>query len=915
MSGRIQPNQLADIFNASEEGKAYDARTGNTGGITTIGAGTTTVGTGGAGTTTVGTGTGNTGGITTIGAGTTTVGTGGAGTTNVATAGGLTRAQVEALVDKTYLDETGRASTFNDPGGRAYYIDLLMSGRIQPNQLADIFNASEEGKAFDARNTTNVTTAGGLTLAQVEALVDKTYLEETGRASTFNDPDGRAYYINEIMSGRIPPDQLAKELSKSTEGRNFDLDNLSKGLLTVGYVDPTLTAKLTRIKDLYKTELGRDPDEAGLRYYLSQEDENYDFNKAVTVSPEALVRDAFKRVFNREPSASDQAYYIDELKKGRTYDQIVSDLRGSDEYQTKVGIVEGPGDVLYSNPATAARARTDFAGFPLVSKAGTDKLELNLPDREDFSLGLKDDVFQAYTPTVYAESPYASNIFGGPSTAAQDYSNLGIGTTSGITSLADVTKVASASPFTLGNTMANNLGANLGTTAGTNLGTTAGTNLDLTSNAGTIGMAEGGMVMSDPVMRRAMVRRPGPVSSKGYGITSNVTTPDENAMAMQTMFQPQGFKDGGPVQYFQEGGEAVEERAPLTFLERFRGTPAERQRAAARAAEATEERVPLSLMERFRGTPTERQRAEARAAESPPAEESNFRKVMGEVTGGIGGFLGPVVSRAGQILRGGSRSGSGASSTSEERRAALQTQANAQMRQAIDDRDATDREGLTRVSEDRRTQTSPPDPGRKAPVRDRLTIRLDELKAEREANKAQRRENQLLALMQAGFAAAAGRSPNALANIAAGGASGVTTLADLEKGRRAEDTALRREILETELTGERMRETAAEREAARQDRALSREQTGLRSQAEINARREGQIENTRLRLEALVKDPVVPETEKVRYRAQIEALDKELERRAVEESRLSRAILPPGMRQESGGFPARVVGSSPTPQR
>jgi hypothetical protein len=192
---------------------------------------------------------------------------------------------------------------------------------------------------------------------------------------------------------------------------------------------------------------------------------------------------------------------------------------------------------------------------------------------------------------------------------------------------------------------------------------------------------------------------------------------------------------------------------------------------------------------------------------------------------------------------------------------------------------------------------------------------LDELKAEREANKAQRKENQLLALMQAGFAMAAGRSPSALANISAGGASGVATLAELEKGRRAEDTAIRREILETELTGERMRETAAEREAARQDRALSREQTGLRSQAEINARREGQIENTRLRLEALVNNPLVPDTDKTRYRSQLEALDRELERRALEESRLSRAILPPGMRQGSGGFPVRELGSSPTPQR
>ena len=309
---------------------------------------------------------------------------------------------------------------------------------------------------------------------------------------------------------------------------------------------------------------------------------------------------------------------------------------------------------------------------------------------------------------------------------------------------------------------------------------------------------------------------------------------------------------------------------------------------------------------------------ERRAAERRLAiDDADERAATAGPPGGIGGFFGSVLGRTGEILSGRSRSGSGASSTSAERRAALEAQASDQMaereaeRMAAEDQSAF--RGAPAPAAARREEQAPAE--RKAPVRDRLTIRLDELKAEREANKAQRKENQLLALMQAGFAMAAGRSPSALANISAGGASGVATLAELEKGRRAEDTAIRREILETELTGERMRETAAEREAARQDRALSREQTGLRSQAEINARREGQIENTRLRLEALVNNPLVPDTDKTRYRSQLEALDRELERRALEESRLSRAILPPGMRQGSGGFPVRELGSSPTPQR
>jgi hypothetical protein len=200
----------------------------------------------------------------------------------------------------------------------------------------------------------------------------------------------------------------------------------------------------------------------------------------------------------------------------------------------------------------------------------------------------------------------------------------------------------------------------------------------------------------------------------------------------------------------------------------------------------------------------------------------------------------------------------------------------------------------------------------KPPVKDRLSIRLDELKAEREANKERRRENQLLALMQAGFAAAAGRSRNAISNIAAGGISGVQTLAELQKDTRAEDRALRREIIETELAQERMREAAAERQAAREERGLTREQTGLKNLSELNARYAIAAEGLQKGLRDTIKDPLTSEEDKKAARAKLETIDRELERRALEEARLSRAILPPSMRQSSGSFPVRVVSSSST---
>jgi hypothetical protein len=489
---------------------------------------------------------------------------------------------------------------------------------------------------------------------------------------------------------------------------------------------------------------------------------------------------------------------------------------------------------------------------------------------------------------VFAESPYVSNVFGGASkadmdrggvgaqkvfnnaaSATQDYSKLGIGTAGGITSLADVTKAASAAPFTLGNTMANNLG--------TNLGTTAGANLDLTSNAGTIGMAQGGMIMSDPVMRRAMFRNGGPVSAKGYGITSNVTTPEQNAMAMQTMFQPPGFRDGGPVQYFQRGGEAeAEAEAPV---EAAAPTPLEALRAQVRNPEPRYRSVmdvvrqnreegrmlpiddeqaytgrSMNMLETRAAVANRGRGIAALAAEATPSED------------GPPGFFRSVVNRAGEIL-----SGKPKAATAPRAEGADLRQANAQMRQAIDDRDANDRAGLTRVSEDK--QTPPPDDtGRRIAERVPATTSLEKLKADREANKAQRRENQLLALMQAGFAMAAGRSPNALANISAGGASGVATLADLEKGRRAEDAALRREILETELAQERTREARAERQAGREQTAAQRQMSLLRD-VSVNTRQEvSSINNTIAGEEAKLLAMGLTEEQKAPIKSEIQRL-------------------------------------------
>lgn len=86
-----------------------------------------------------------------------------------------------------------------------------------------------------------------------------------------------------------------------------------------------------------------------------------------------------------------------------------------------------------------------------------------------------------------------------------------------------------------------------------------------------------------------------------------------------------------------------------------------------------------------------------------------------------------------------------------------------------------------------------------------LELTLEGIRAERARSADDKRQNALLALMQAGLAMAGGRSPNAISNIAAGGQAGIAAFAGMEKDRRAEQAGLRREETALLLERERMR--------------------------------------------------------------------------------------------------------------
>jgi hypothetical protein len=123
----------------------------------------------------------------------------------------------------------------------------------------------EEGLAYYTKELAGVPLsvafdriAGGAQSADAEAIednrdvlfnkiVENIYREQLGRPA---DEAGKEFYAQQLASGKTATD-LSNEIDKTLEGYNFDAE---------------------RIASNYRQEFGRNPDQEGFQYYMSQED-------------------------------------------------------------------------------------------------------------------------------------------------------------------------------------------------------------------------------------------------------------------------------------------------------------------------------------------------------------------------------------------------------------------------------------------------------------------------------------------------------------------------------------------------------------------------------------------------------------------------------------------------------------------
>jgi hypothetical protein len=154
------------------------------------------------------------------------------------------------------------------PSAQAYF-DSVPDGAARAEQakkiIADANKITKEkssGKAttvsglstIDAGTKTTSTPSGKITSkssgSAEEQAINKVFEEQLGRAA---DKQGLDFYVNEVKAGRKTIEQVAKELDRSTEGYNYDVQNVTSA---------------------YRKNLGRNPDQAGLEFYLGKEDED-----------------------------------------------------------------------------------------------------------------------------------------------------------------------------------------------------------------------------------------------------------------------------------------------------------------------------------------------------------------------------------------------------------------------------------------------------------------------------------------------------------------------------------------------------------------------------------------------------------------------------------------------------------------
>jgi len=136
--------------------------------------------------------------------------------------------------------------------------------------------------------------------------ISKIYEQELGREP---DQDGLDYWAKQGLT----PEQIRSNIQQGDEAMGNTTSQLSGS-----------------IADIYRQELGREPDQAGIDYWLGQNLTIDEIRNTIRNSPEAKIANIYREDLGREPSQEDIDYWS---SQGMDEDGIRWSIRQSNEYK------------------------------------------------------------------------------------------------------------------------------------------------------------------------------------------------------------------------------------------------------------------------------------------------------------------------------------------------------------------------------------------------------------------------------------------------------------------------------------------------------------------------------------------------------------------------------------------------------
>jgi len=186
------------------------------------------------------------------------------------------QAQAGSYIDRIFRDYLGRDP---DVGGKKYYMNLLQSGGMTPDQIQKDVLGSQEYQSQLANAVAPGQTGDN---SKVKNYVDNMFRTYLGRAP---DVGGQQYYLDLLSSGKMTPEQFKNDIlgskeytAKAAAGVPNQQDILTgapppgfSGSVSSGSGYKPISDKIgTYVDQIFNQYLGRAPDEGGRKYYADQ---------------------------------------------------------------------------------------------------------------------------------------------------------------------------------------------------------------------------------------------------------------------------------------------------------------------------------------------------------------------------------------------------------------------------------------------------------------------------------------------------------------------------------------------------------------------------------------------------------------------------------------------------------------------